>query len=807
MNRFPQPLFLLLGWLTLGWSSQLTAQTTLTTGDIAFVELKCDGAITPDRFSFFFLVDVDPGTQVRFTDAGWKTSGGILGENESGVITWTAPVAGVNAGVVVAIELDATGPAASQGTAVNEAFTGESGTVSLATSGDQVVAWQAPTLDRPTSGFLAAVSAASTNWLEAFNSNGTLDSNTSGLYPGLTDGVHAVSAGAGPGAQDEFDNVKFDPAQCASLSGDPAAIRAIIYDDANWLGEDDESLFTAFTASTGCNNFTVGVNAPPTLTCPANDTVFRDTGLCDATLLDYTGQAIVVDDTDPNPTLTQSPSPSFSLPTGTTTVTIIATDFDGASDTCQFAVTVADTVAPAFTACTPDQSLAADSSCGAVLPDYTSLATVLDGCGDPFTLTQSPAPGAFIDSDTVITLTVVDTFGNSSICAFNLTLTGTGADSTFLTTTTTDPAQVGADTTTLVNQVGCDSLVITTTVLANMPPMLTCPANDTVFRDEGFCDATLLDYTGQAIVVDDTDPNPTLTQSPAPSPPFFPLAGITIVTIIATDFDGASDTCQFAVTVTDTVAPAFTACTPDQSLAADSSCGAVLPDYTSLATVLDGCGDPFTLTQSPAPGAFIDSDTVITLTVVDTFGNASTCTFLLTLTGTAPDTTALSAGSCDPMQVGVDTTLLVNQAGCDSLVIATTTLLPSDTTALTATTTDATQVGVDTVTLANQFGCDSLVITTTVFDSASVGIVSPAGAARVYPNPTQGWITMELAESAPPMRALIIRDLQGRLISRETPPQPATRFRLDLSAQPQGMYLLEVQWEGQPALYQMIRKE
>ncbi|MEM1321775.1 MAG: gliding motility-associated C-terminal domain-containing protein, partial [Bacteroidota bacterium] len=79
----------------------------------------------------------------------------------------------------------------------------------------------------------------------------------------------------------------------------------------------------------------------------------------------------------------------------------------------------------------------------------------------------------------------------------------------------------------------------------------------------------------------------------------------------------------------------------------------------------------------------------------------------------ASDTTELLATSCDPQDVGVMSVLLMNSAGCDSLVITETTLLASDTTELMATSCDPQDVGVMSVLLINSAGCDSLVITET----------------------------------------------------------------------------------------------
>ena len=76
------------------------------------------------------------------------------------------------------------------------------------------------------------------------------------------------------------------------------------------------------------------------------------------------------------------------------------------------------------------------------------------------------------------------------------------------------------------------------------------------------------------------------------------------------------------------------------------------------------------------------------------------------------DMVELTATSCDPDEVGVSTATYVNEAGCDSLVITTTSLLEPSTIQLTGSSCDPDEVGVFTETLTNEDGCDSLIVTT-----------------------------------------------------------------------------------------------
>ncbi|RMG79297.1 MAG: hypothetical protein D6714_16670, partial [Bacteroidetes bacterium] len=78
--------------------------------------------------------------------------------------------------------------------------------------------------------------------------------------------------------------------------------------------------------------------------------------------------------------------------------------------------------------------------------------------------------------------------------------------------------------------------------------------------------------------------------------------------------------------------------------------------------------------------------------------------------------------TCDPALAGVDTTVFQTSL-CDSVVITTTTLLPSHIEFFSAVTCDSASAGTDTLLLSNQFGCDSIVITETTFQPAIVTVL------------------------------------------------------------------------------------
>jgi alpha-tubulin suppressor-like RCC1 family protein len=92
-----------------------------------------------------------------------------------------------------------------------------------------------------------------------------------------------------------------------------------------------------------------GDSMPPQITtCPSPGSVNANLN-CQAAIPDLTGQAVAVDDLDPDPILTQSPTAGTLVGFGPHTVTITATDHSGNSSTCPTTVTVLDNTPPLVT--------------------------------------------------------------------------------------------------------------------------------------------------------------------------------------------------------------------------------------------------------------------------------------------------------------------------------------------------------------------------------------------------------------------------------------------------------------------------
>jgi hypothetical protein len=200
-------------------SPELTCGGTnpLVAGSIAFVQYASDD---PDIFSFVALSNIAGSTVINFTDNGWETTDNTFRSGE-GILSWTAPVAGIAMGNIVSI----TAP-----TAPATTFTTTTGTVTsagsfaLAAAGDQLIAFCGTFSATSSTGItnLAAIHFTATTW----TTGGATDANTSGLPTGLTEGTTALALG-------NFDNAAYN-CTGGTQTGTAASIADAINTASNW---------------------------------------------------------------------------------------------------------------------------------------------------------------------------------------------------------------------------------------------------------------------------------------------------------------------------------------------------------------------------------------------------------------------------------------------------------------------------------------------------------------------------------------------------------------------------------------------
>ncbi|HUK81749.1 MAG TPA: HYR domain-containing protein, partial [Verrucomicrobiae bacterium] len=178
---------------------------------------------------------------------------------------------------------------------------------------------------------------------------------------------------------------------------------------------------------------TVDDETPPTFTsCPTDMVASADLGLCSKSNVTWTVSASDICDT--NPVVACVPPTGTTFAVGATTVHCTATDSCGNSSSCNFTVTVNDTQPPVISTCASSQTLSANSSCQAALPDLTSEVVATDNCGGSPTLTQSPAAGTMLGLGTnLVVWTATDIHGNSTSCTQQV----------IVATVTADPSNFG----------------------------------------------------------------------------------------------------------------------------------------------------------------------------------------------------------------------------------------------------------------------------------------------------------------------------------------------------------------------------
>lgn len=613
------------------------AQTPLGAGDIAFTGYNSDN---PDDFSFVLLKDVQAGTTITFTDRGWQAAGGFRPGESTIILTFAADrVTGEQFRVpfTTGIFLDFSGMSAGTSTGPN---------LNLTSSGDQLFAFQGPEpLDNSPGEQAKFIAALQMNG--GWDGDATSD-NTSALPPGLSDGVNALAI------VPKVDNARYN---CSITGPDAAALRAAIHNQANWQGNNN----ARFALPAPCD-MTCGLgtdNRAPLVFCPFELEVFLDDA-CDYTIEDYRSSVFATDNCDPNFTLSQSPAPG-DVVSGNTLITITARDVYDNTSTCSFQLFVTDDIAPQILNCPGDQTALAGQGCLFTLPDYTGMLTAFDNCDPNPEVMQNPVPGTQISQSTTIVLTVMDESGNSSQCSFQVILQdGTpprvlcsvdrfaiaGVNCSFmlpdyrsqiLVVDECDPtpeiiqspapgAVVYGDTWISFkisdasgNQESCGFNLYLQDLT---PPTLQCQTQHAVALGND-CTAIMPDLRSTVTLNDNCDPNPTLTQIPAPGQP---LTGNTFALFFAADASNNVNFCFAPVFVRDETPPTLVCRAPTLALGSNGNYDIQPADV--IESMSDNCGPVTVLSIEPATLGCEDAGLTVpvTVTVRDAAGNTASCT-------------------------------------------------------------------------------------------------------------------------------------------------------------------------------------
>src|SRR3989344_3143038 len=355
--------------------------------------------------------------------------------------------------------------------------------------------------------------------------------------------------------------------------------------------------------NTGTCSFllTVVDSTPPTVNCPVYYTVPAN-ALCIAHVGDLTAAATVSDNCTTVSALFSFSQVPAAIQTFSDTMqaTIYVTDAAGNIGSCILNLVAADTVAQVVT-CLSDTTVFTTNPCNYFIPNLAAAYDATDGCTPSYDLTfsQSPLQGSASSGLTVVTTTITDAFGNSSVCYTNV-----------------HPVDVSA-------------------------PAITCPANQNVNNGIN-CNFVLPDYTGLALVTDNC-PNYTLVQSPAPATVV--SSGDNTVTLTVTDAGGNETTCSFQVAVYESVMPSIVC--PGNIQSCDVVVSYLQPDGT------DNC--LYQIVQTDNSGltsgdTFPEGITTQSYEIVDSSGNIATCSFTVEVLEIP-----------DPAVIEIDTIELCNQ--------------------------------------------------------------------------------------------------------------------------------------------------
>ena len=350
--------------------------------------------------------------------------------------------------------------------------------------------------------------------------------------------------------------------------------------------------------ATATQNITVVDNQNPTITAPADVTVYANTGSCNAT-----GYSLGTPTTADNcgvANITNNDAGTYSA--GTHIITWTVTDVNGNTATATQNITVVDNQNPTITA-PADETVYTNSGCTA-----TGVSTGSPVTGDNCSVAgvvNNHSSATYSLGTNVVTWSVTDGSGNTA------------------------------------------AAIQTITVADNVNPTITAPANITVNNNPGSCNATISSL-GTPVTADNCS---VASVSNNHSSGTYPV-GTTIVTWTVTDGSGNSATATQTVTVNDNQNPTITA---PSNVTISGWCRAVsLPDAgATLGTPVtnDNCG--VASVTNNAPSAFPVGTTIVTWTVTDIHGNTATATQNVTVTSGSLAVSATATNiSCNSVNSG-----------------------------------------------------------------------------------------------------------------------------------------------------------
>jgi trimeric autotransporter adhesin len=374
---------------------------------------------------------------------------------------------------------------------------------------------------------------------------------------------------------------------------------------------DGRALSVTAAVTLDTNTITWCDTTVPTITAPPNvnaATAPGDTS-CSAFVSDATLGAATASDNSAGPvTITRGPVPAGNLfAVGTTGITYTATDPADNSASASQLVTITDGTPPVMTNVPTNAGYQFLSDVPAA---NANSVTATDNCGAP-------------------TKSVLDTNNG-----------GAGTPASPLIITRTFKAIDAAGNTTTAAQ--------TITVVDNIPPTITAPADNIAFTGPGAlgCEATVSDAALGSAIASDNSGSVIVTRSPTLNN--FPV-GVTTVTYTATDSAGNTASATQLVTITDNTVPTI-------SIVPATASYQLLSDVPAAnvndAIADDNCGPPSSSVLDTDNGGLGTpaSPLIITRTfkATDAAGNSVTAAQTITVVDTTPSPTPTPSPSPTP---------------------------------------------------------------------------------------------------------------------------------------------------------------
>ncbi|MES2573516.1 MAG: Ig-like domain-containing protein [Bacteroidota bacterium] len=459
--------------ILLGTISNMQALTVLQKGDIAIVGLSSTNTI--DEFTWIALTNIDSGTVIYFSDAGYNRSlNQFMGTTttagaQDGLYRFTAQ-SNITAGQTFTLNTSTSYTTPSPWIPITGTTFGNDTTLTLSNTGDQVMAFQST--NDPTTGtsftttnitMLYQATIATLNFA-AYVDTVLVNLNSekmSNLHPQLDHDIIGgtpdcfIQAGLGTGPIDESDNAVYR----GTISGTKNDLLTAMSSLANWkrydpATPDGSSYLTAPTTTGWTNTITYTVTLPDTtaptvattstatnptnsatipLTITFNESVtgfdVSDITVTNATLSNFTGigTTYTVDATpSSNGTITVDVDANTAIDTATNGNTA-ATQFSIVFDNVQPSVSItSSTTNPTSAASFPVTITFSESVTGFDISDITATNATLSsfsGSGTTYTVSvSSTLIGSGTISVNVAAAKATDTAGNNNTAAstFNI---------------------------------------------------------------------------------------------------------------------------------------------------------------------------------------------------------------------------------------------------------------------------------------------------------------------------------------------------------------------------------------------------